>query len=43
VIIANKWILVKTEDHTFVERFDDNSARACGSSIRPDPAHLGAT
>ena len=23
VIIANKWDLVKTEDHTFVERFDD--------------------
>jgi GTP-binding protein len=24
VIIANKWDLVKTEDHTFVERFDEN-------------------
>src|SRR5258708_8392743 len=23
VIIANKWDLVKTEDHTFVQRFDD--------------------
>jgi len=23
VIIANKWDLVKTEDHTFVERFDE--------------------
>jgi len=23
VIIANKWDLVRTEDHTFVERFDD--------------------
>src|SRR5258708_25723517 len=23
VIIVNKWDLVKTEDHTFVERFDD--------------------
>src|SRR3954468_1731005 len=23
VIIANKWDLVKTEDHTFVDRFDD--------------------
>ena len=24
VIIANKWDLVKTEDHTFVQRFDEN-------------------
>ena len=33
VIIANKWDLVKTEDHTFVERVRRQAAaRRCGFS-----------
>ena len=33
VIVANKWDLVKTADHTFVKTFDDERCgTGCGSS-----------